>query len=69
MFLSLYFSATDYETLDEMLRTVKNSNRMKDNLHQTPYYSEGGSVRDLRSGIYYGPADGHTGAGRLHAVS
>ncbi len=38
--LCLYFSATDDQTLDDMLKTLKNSDRMQSNLKQTPYYSE-----------------------------
>lgn len=53
-FLTLYFSATDDKTLDDMLKTLKNSQRLKKNFQKSPYYSEGGwrlyeSVRgDLR---------------------
>lgn len=39
-FLTLYFSATEDRTLDEMIETVKNSQVMRNNLKQTPYYSE-----------------------------
>lgn len=50
-FLSLYFSADDGETLDEMLRALKESGRMKANLKKSVYYGESGwklfeSVRD-----------------------
>ena len=38
--LCLYFSATDDKTLDDMLRTLKNSDRMWNNLKQTPYFSD-----------------------------
>ena len=54
-FLSLYFSATDDRNLDDMLRTLRNSERMKRNLKKTDYYSDSGwklyeSVRaDLRT--------------------
>ena len=54
-FLTLYFSATDDQTLDDMLRTLQNSDRMKRNLKKTSYYNETGwklyeSVReDLRT--------------------
>ncbi len=54
-FLCLYFSATDDETMDEMLLTLNHSMRMQSALKQTPYYSEAGwqlydSVReDLKS--------------------
>jgi hypothetical protein len=54
-FLCLYFSATDDQTLDEMLKTLENSKRMQSNLKRTLYYSEDGwrlyeSVReDLRT--------------------
>jgi hypothetical protein len=54
-FLCMYFSATDDQTLEDMLRTVENSERMKGNLRRTVYYSDGGwklyeSVRaDLRA--------------------
>jgi len=41
-FLALYFSATDDRTLDDMLATLKNSKRMKENLQKTTYYSESG---------------------------
>lgn len=53
-FLTLYFSATDDKTLGDMLKTLKNSERMKKNFKKSPYYSESGwqlyeSVRgDLR---------------------
>lgn len=39
-FLSLYFSATDDETLDDLLRTLDNSERMKRGLKTTVYYDE-----------------------------
>jgi hypothetical protein len=54
-FLALYFSATDDQTLDDMLKTLKSSERMKKNLKKTIYYNESGwqlyeSVReDLRT--------------------
>src|ERR1700674_2968438 len=54
-FLTLYFSATNDQTLDDMLRTVQDSERMKRNLKKSPYYNEAGwrlyeSVRpDLRT--------------------
>ena len=38
--LTLYFSATEDSTLDDMIRTVENSQTMQDNLKQTPYYSD-----------------------------
>jgi hypothetical protein len=38
--LTLYFSATDDETLDDMMNTVENSERMQNNLKKTPYFSE-----------------------------
>lgn len=41
-FLALHFSATDDQTLDDMLATLKNSKRMKENLKKTDYYSESG---------------------------
>ncbi len=41
-FLALYFSATEDSNLDEMLRTLKDSARMKKTLKQTDYYSDGG---------------------------
>ncbi len=49
--LTLYFSATEDSTLDDMIRTVENSQTMQDNLKQTPYYSDNSwqvyeSVRD-----------------------
>lgn len=53
-FLTLYFSATDDKTLNDMLKTLKNSERLKKSFKQTPYYNESGwklyeSVReDLR---------------------
>jgi len=58
-FLTLYFSATDDETLEDMLRTLKDSTRMQENLKQTPYYSDAewhlyASVRgDLRTIFNY----------------
>lgn len=54
-FLSLYFSATDDATLDDMLRTLEHTGRMKSRLEQTVYFDKGGwqlfdSVRgDLRT--------------------
>jgi len=54
-FLALYFSATDDRTLNDMLKTLKNSVHMKKNLKKTIYYNESGwrlyeSVRkDLRT--------------------
>jgi hypothetical protein len=41
-FLSLYFSADDGETLDQMLGAVADGARMRGNLKRTVYYSEGG---------------------------
>lgn len=41
-FLTLYFSATKDQTLDDMLATVEHSEEMKRNLKSTPYYSESG---------------------------
>jgi hypothetical protein len=41
-FLALYFSATDAESLDELLAVVDDSEVMRRRLQQTPYYSEGG---------------------------
>jgi hypothetical protein len=40
--LSLYFSASDAETLDELVRTVEDSSVMKNNLQATPYFSDDG---------------------------
>jgi hypothetical protein len=54
-YLALYFSATDDQTLDDLLRTVENSDSMQANLKKTIYYNELGwqlyeSVRkDLRT--------------------
>lgn len=39
-FLCLYFSATADSTLDHMLKTLENSDIMRNNLKQTPYYDE-----------------------------
>jgi hypothetical protein len=39
-FLTLYFSATEDRTLDDVIKTVENSELMRNNLKQTPYYSE-----------------------------
>jgi hypothetical protein len=39
-FLCLYFSATKDQTLDDMLKTLENSEQMKNNLRKTPYFSE-----------------------------
>lgn len=39
-FLCLYFSATEDKTLDDMLKTLENSDRLRNNLIQTPYFSE-----------------------------
>jgi len=41
-FLSLHFSAADDETLDDMLRTLKNNKLMKRSLKKTTYYDENG---------------------------
>jgi hypothetical protein len=41
-FLSLYFSATDEDTLDGLLAALENSEPMKRNLKETPYYSDEG---------------------------
>jgi hypothetical protein len=38
--LTLYFSATDDETIDDMLATVEDSETMRSNLMQTEYYYE-----------------------------
>ena len=40
--LSLYFSATDAETLDDLIRVVDDSSVMKRNLQATPYFSDEG---------------------------
>ncbi len=41
-FLSLYFSATDEDTLDGLLKVLENSDEMLKNLKETPYYSDQG---------------------------
>ena len=41
-FVSLYFSATDDETLDDMLRTLEHSELMRNNLQRTTYYNRQG---------------------------
>jgi len=56
-FLCLYFSATEDESLDDMLSTLKNSEYMQSNLKLTPYYNEDGwrlyeSVRDDLEAIF-----------------
>jgi hypothetical protein len=38
--LTLYFSATEDQILDDMLKTLENSGKMRKNLKQTPYYNE-----------------------------
>ncbi len=38
--LTLYFSATDDETIDDMLATVEDSETMRENLMRTQYYDE-----------------------------
>ncbi|HKI24922.1 MAG TPA: hypothetical protein VKA07_01275 [Candidatus Sulfotelmatobacter sp.] len=38
--LALYFSATDAESLNDMIRVVKDSSTMQRNLRATPYYSD-----------------------------
>jgi len=38
--LALYFSATDAQSLDELIAVVKDSSTMQRNLKATPYYSE-----------------------------
>lgn len=40
--LTLYFSATDDENIDDMLRTLKNTNKMQKNLKKSAFYSEEG---------------------------
>ncbi|MGA8865496.1 MAG: hypothetical protein WB510_00925 [Candidatus Sulfotelmatobacter sp.] len=40
--LALYFSATDAETLDDLIRVVKDSSAMQRNLRATPYYDDDG---------------------------
>jgi hypothetical protein len=40
--LALYFSATDAESLDDMIRVVKDSTAMERNLKATSYYSDDG---------------------------
>jgi hypothetical protein len=40
--LALYFSATNAETLDDMIRVVKDSSAMQRNLKATTYYSDEG---------------------------
>ncbi len=40
--LALYFSATDAESLDDMIRVVKDSTAMQRNLKATSYYSDDG---------------------------
>jgi len=40
--LALYFSATDAETLEDMIRVVKDSSAMQRSLKATPYYSDDG---------------------------
>src|SRR5215468_9139892 len=39
-FLALNFSVTDDKTLDDMLRTVKDSSQMKSRLQKTVYYND-----------------------------
>jgi hypothetical protein len=41
-FLSLHFSATDDQTLDEMLLSLDRTESMKNRLRQTAYFTEGG---------------------------
>ncbi len=41
-FLSLYFSTSDEDTLDGLLAALENSEPMKKNLKETPYYSDKG---------------------------
>jgi hypothetical protein len=40
--LALYFSATDAESLDDLIRTVQDSSVMRRNLQATPYYDDDG---------------------------
>jgi hypothetical protein len=40
--LALYFSTTDAESLDDMIRVVKDSSTMQRNLKASPYYSDAG---------------------------
>jgi len=41
-FLCLYFSATDDQTLDDMLRSLNEGERLKRSLQKTAYFNEGG---------------------------
>ncbi|NIO49595.1 MAG: hypothetical protein GTN73_09215 [Candidatus Aminicenantes bacterium] len=58
-FLCLYFSAVDDKTIDDMLKTIQNSESMKKNLKKTPYYTDSGwrlyeSVRnDLKTVLIF----------------
>jgi hypothetical protein len=40
--LALYFSASEAESLDDLIRTVQDSSAMRRNLQATPYYSDDG---------------------------
>jgi hypothetical protein len=40
--LALYFSASDAESLNDLIRTVQDSNTMRRNLQATPYYDDDG---------------------------
>lgn len=40
--LALYFSASDAESLDDLIRTVQDSSAMRRNLQATPYYDDDG---------------------------
>ncbi|MGD8537640.1 MAG: hypothetical protein PVI66_02855 [Candidatus Aminicenantes bacterium] len=56
-FLSLYFSASDEDTLDGLLAALENSEPMKKNLKETPYYSDEGwelfaSVREKLKTVF-----------------
>lgn len=41
-FLTLYFSATDDRLLDDLLNTLRDSRKLKNNLMKTEYYTEAG---------------------------
>ena len=61
-FLCLYFSAVNDVSLDDLLHTLQDSNRMRSNLKKTPYFSEEGwqlyeSIREEINDAYVATVD------------
>lgn len=41
-FLTLYFSAVEHKTIDDLLKTIENPQTLQERLRKTPYYSDSG---------------------------